>query len=153
MPKADVGLMYDIVDLGELEDSNNFIHGINNEGLHVGSALNPSTGRVEAFMADDGHKKMLGTLGGSFSAAFGINNAGVIVGGSLQEGDETFHAFIRYDDKLLDLNHVLAADARWELIQALGINDRGQVLGFGAFEGRLHMFLLLPNGVGTRDTR
>ncbi len=144
MPKAANALLYDIVDLGALEGNDNFVHGINNEGVRVGSVLNPATGSIEAFVARDGNRWLLGTLGGSFSVACAINNAGAIVGGSLREDDETFHAFIRNHGSLVDLNDALPPESQWELSQAIGINDRGQVLGFGSFQGQLHMFVLVP---------
>ncbi len=150
MQKAASALAYEILDLGTLQGNDNFVHGINNAGIRVGSVFNPSTGSIEAFVARDGQRELLGTLGGSFSAAFSINNVGTVVGGSLSEDDETFHAFIRNDGTLVDLNDALPADSQWELSQALGINDRGQVLGFGNFKGQLHMFLLVPRDEAAR---
>ena len=43
-----------------------------------------------------------------------------------------------------DLNHSIAADAGWRLLEASAINDRGQIVGFGLFGGAQRAFRLDP---------
>jgi probable HAF family extracellular repeat protein len=47
--------------------------------------------------------KNLGTLGGTLSTALGINNQGWITGASNLTGDQHEHAFLWYQDRMLDL--------------------------------------------------
>ena len=62
----------------------------------------------------------------------------------LREGDENFHGFLFRDNKLYDLNDLLDKAGPWELIQALGINNRGEILGVGARMGGDRIVLLRP---------
>ena len=39
---------------------------------------------------------------------------------------------------------LLPAGAGWELIEATDINDAGQIVGYGRFQGRIRAFLLTP---------
>jgi probable HAF family extracellular repeat protein len=107
-------------------------------------SLNPETGRLEAFQQQNGSRTMLGTLGGSFSIARDLNNQGEVVGGSLTEGDENFHGFIYRDNRLHDLNEFLDPGTGWELLQALGINNHGEILAIGSCTGHDRIVLLRP---------
>jgi len=103
------------------------------------------TGRVEAFLQEQGKRISLGTLGSSFSVARDINNQGDIVGGSLTAGDENFHGFLYRNHRLYDLNQLLEqCPGKWELIQAVGINNNGEIIGIGAHDGEDHIVLLKP---------
>jgi probable HAF family extracellular repeat protein len=84
----------------------------------------------------------LGTLGGSSSTARGINNAGAIVGGSLTKDDVAYRAFLYEDGTMHDLNVLVDPEAGCELEQALGINDRGDIVAIGSRHGVECVFLL-----------
>jgi probable HAF family extracellular repeat protein len=142
--ESDADLRFQIRDLGVVEGNDNLVHAINNGGQFVGGAINPETGAIEAFLASNGTRTMLGTLGGSFSAAHGVNNHGHVVGGSLCQEDEDFRAFLFRNGKLYDLSSLLPNEGEWQLTQALGINDRGQIVGIGTWGGKDHAFLLTP---------
>jgi len=43
-----------------------------------------------------------------------------------------------------DLNELADTDTGWEFHYAKDINDKGQIVGFGAYEGQAHVFLLTP---------
>jgi probable HAF family extracellular repeat protein len=135
---------FDVVDLGPFENSRNHLQAINDCGQGAGVSANAQTGRTEAFVQDTGKRKPLGTLGGSFSIARDINNRGEVVGGSLTEGDETFHGFLFRNNRLYDLNELLDPGAGWELIQAFGINNLGEIVGIGSHGGHDHIVLLKP---------
>jgi probable HAF family extracellular repeat protein len=136
--------LFEVIDLGPFENNHNNIVAINDLRQSAGVCLHEATGRIEGFRQEDGRRTMLGTLGGSFSIARDLNNHGEVVGGSLTEGDENFHGFLFRDNKLHDLNGMLDKSGPWEVIQALGINDRGEILGIGALEGRDRIILLRP---------
>lgn len=135
---------FEVVDLGPFENNHNDILAVNDRGQCAGVSFHEATGRREAFLQAEGQRTMLGTLGGSFSIARGLNNLGEIVGGSLTEGDENFHGFLCRDNKLYDLNGLLDQGEGWEVIQALSINNRGEILGIGAHAGRDRIVLLRP---------
>ena len=94
----------------------------------------------------------VGTLGGTLcftcrSAAYDINESGHIVGESEIVLASSFtHAFLYRDGVMQDLNDLLPDTARalWVLTDARGINDLGQVVGTGLFEGRMRAYLLTP---------
>jgi probable HAF family extracellular repeat protein len=137
---------YEVVDLGPFDNNRNRLQAVNDRGQMVGVSINQKSGRIEAFLESDGNRAALGTLGGSFSVAHDINNDGDVVGGSLTEGDENFHGFLYRGNRLHDLNELLDQSAAgWELIQALAINNRGEIVGIGSQDGQDRIVLLRPN--------
>jgi probable HAF family extracellular repeat protein len=141
---ARTDVAFDVVDLGPFDNNRNDLKAINDQGQGVGISLNATTGRVEAFLEEKGKRTELGTLGGSFSVARDINNRGEIVGGSLTQGDEAFHAFIFRGNRLLDLNDLLDPNEGWEVLQAVGINNCGEIVGIGCQSGQDRIVLLRP---------
>lgn len=135
---------FEVVDLGPFDNNRNDVLALNNAAQLAGVSLNPDTGRIEAFRQQHGTRTMLGTLGGSFSIARDLNDHGEVVGGSLTEGDENFHGFLYRDNRLHDLNEFLDPSGGWELIQALGINNHGEIIGIGSITGQDRIVLLRP---------
>jgi len=91
----------------------------------------------------------LGTLGGFLSAAYDVNDIGDVVGWSqvaTQPSSVADHAFITRGCWMFDLNNLLPATAAWELLFACGINNQGQIVGWGLHQGNVRAFLLTPNG-------
>ena len=93
----------------------------------------------------------LGTLGGPScpscsSAAYDINDLGHIVGESATTSDDIAHAFIFRNNVMTDLNDLLTpgAQSQWVLTDARGINDLGQIVGTGIFQGRQRGYVLTP---------
>ena len=86
----------------------------------------------------------LGTFaGGHGSAANGINNSGQVVGGG--DTDNSYHAFLYSDGKMIDLNTLIDAGSGWNLRDASAINDSGQIVGTGENQaGQSRAFLLTP---------
>jgi probable HAF family extracellular repeat protein len=77
----------------------------------------------------------LGTLGGEESEALGINNSMQVVGSSFLEDESTEHAFLWEDDELIDLNSLIDPASGWELTSAFEINDGGDIIGIGTYNG------------------
>lgn len=97
---------------------------INNAGQIAGTTRNRG-GRRFAFIEDpDGSRRILGTLGGTYSYAWAINNQGQVVGTS-ETADNSTHAFI-WDvaNGMQDLGTLGGGES-----QARAINDAGQVFG------------------------
>jgi probable HAF family extracellular repeat protein len=135
---------FEVIDLGPFDNNRNDVLALNDVAQYVGVSMNPETGRIEAFRQEDGVRSMLGTLGGSFSIARDLNNHGEVVGGSLTEGDENFHGFLFREDRLYDLNEFLDPGNGWEVLQALGINNQGEIIAIGSNTGQDRIVLLRP---------
>lgn len=135
---------FEVVDLGPFDNNRNDVLALNDLAQCAGVSFNSDTGRIEAFRQENGARSMLGTLGGSFSVARDLNNHGEVVGGSLTEGDENFHGFLYRNNRLYDLNEFLDPGTGWEVIQALGINNHGEILGIGSNTGQDRIVLLRP---------
>jgi probable HAF family extracellular repeat protein len=120
--------------------------GVNDSGEVVGFA-SLSDGYQNAFAEIGGAMIDLGTLGGGSSYAYGVNKSGEIVGYSwLADGDQS--AFLYDDGTMMNLNSLLPANSGWDLQQAYGINDSGQITGTGLYNGQLTAFVLTdpPSG-------
>jgi probable HAF family extracellular repeat protein len=88
----------------------------------------------------------LGTLPGiPGSLAPSINNKGQVVGFSDDFNGNTV-ALLWQNGTMTDLNTLIPADSPWFLLEALGINDRGQIAGyaFNASTGEVHGFVATP---------
>jgi probable HAF family extracellular repeat protein len=54
-----------------------------------------------------------------------------------------YHAFVSTNgSKMQKLNKLIAPNNGWVLGQANGINDAGQIVGYGTIGGQTHAFLL-----------
>jgi probable HAF family extracellular repeat protein len=90
----------------------------------------------------------LGTLGGYVSKANAINDLGLVVGESeIMLGDQRAHAFLYSDGTMLDLNTLIDPASGWVLARATDINNLGQIVGIGLYNGRPAAFLLIPSAV------
>lgn len=116
---------------------------INTAGQVVGYAETPGGDQL-AFLFAHGKMNNLGTLqGGTQSFAYGIDDRGRIVGAS-DAKDSPLRAFIYTDGVMQDLNKLIPADSGWLLTEAKGINDSGQIVGYGFLDGERRAFLLTP---------
>ena len=67
-----------------------------------------------------------------------------VVGTSHLPGDTDTHAFLYSGGVMQDLNESLPPGSGWVLGTAYGINDRGQITGYGTYGGELRAFRLSP---------
>jgi len=105
--------------------------GINASGQVSGfSAVTSSSAHASIYA--NGKLTDLGTLGGEYSAT--------VKGGQTLN----YHAFVVTGGKLQDLNRLIPANSGWVLQEATGINDAGQIVGYGTFRKQLRGFLLTP---------
>lgn len=128
--------------LAALGGANSYGNAISDQGVVAGHAQTGS-GALVATTWTNGVAQALGTLGGINSYAYAINAAGQVAGYSdLMHGDTA--AFL-YDNGLMyDLNGLLSAGSGWQLLAAYGINNNGQIVGRGLYNGREQAFLLTP---------
>lgn len=132
-----------MIELGTFGGRNSHATGINKGGDVIGYAT-LSDGYEHAFSYAGGIMRDLGTLGGS-SYAYGINDAGAIVGYSWRSDGENPHAFLYLNGVMIDLNTLIPAGSGWELLEAYGINNRGEIVGEGLWDGQTHAFLMRPD--------
>jgi probable HAF family extracellular repeat protein len=76
------------------------------------------------------------------SVAMDVNNAGLVVGNSQRIAGSAAVATLWRDGIPVDLNSLLPAGSGWNLLSAEGINERGDIVGFGTFNGASRAFLM-----------
>ena len=134
-------------DLGTLPGSSySYGSSINNSGQIAGWSGN-------AFLYTNGVMTDIGTLpgaGASFSRAYGINDLGDVVGAAYIMGldSDPFHpqprAFIYSNGAMTNLNSLVGPASGWLLEEARDINESGQIVGWGQYNGQSRAFLLTP---------
>jgi probable HAF family extracellular repeat protein len=91
----------------------------------------------------------LGVLTGDLvGVAYSINERGQVVGSSGSSSnptDFTTHAFLWENGVMTDLQTRIPANSGWKLVVAGGINNRGQIDGYGIHNGNYRAFLLTPD--------
>jgi probable HAF family extracellular repeat protein len=119
--------------------------GINDHGHIVGLA-GQRRGPRHAFLYDGQDMHDLGTLNNWFSIALSINNHADIVGYAWYRIRDSVdaRALLWRKRRLIDLTAVIG-DPQWVLRKAVAINDAGQIVGWGTFQGQMRMFLLTPH--------
>lgn len=137
-------------DLGGLVSGGaiNIATSINGRGEVVGGSQS-SGGTPHAFLwTKDKGMQDLGTLSGDFLSTapccHTINNRGQIVGFSIPGPLGSGRAFLWQNGVMTDLNTLIPEGSPWYLLQALSINDAGQIVGYGTINGDVHAFLATP---------
>jgi probable HAF family extracellular repeat protein len=137
------------IDLGNLGGTRwNLPFYINNQGKVVGQSGVPGGIAFHAFLWQNGVMTDLGTLPGDiWSWASNINSKNQAVGTSFPEIGS--RAFLWQNGVMTDLNTLIPAGFAFYLAEAFGINDRGEIAGFGVLsDGHTRPFLLIPCGEG-----
>jgi probable HAF family extracellular repeat protein len=131
------------VSLGHLSGFETNANAINNLGQVTGEAL-PFSAHFHAFFYD-GTMHDIGTLGG-FATGWAINNSGQITGDSATADGRSVAFLYTSSGGMVDLNTLIDPLSGWSLNIGRGINDAGQITGYGYVGGDqlLHGFLLTP---------
>lgn len=121
-----------------------YVNGINNKGQVVGASYSNSGNsfKTAAVVWQKGTLTNLNDIAGRSSEALDINIAGTVVGYS--SISNAFQALVWRNGKMRNLNNFLLPNSGWELNYANGINDKGQIVGIGTFNGQNRAFLLTP---------
>jgi len=142
-----------MTNLGAMGGIESVALGINNRSQVAGEFTFPDAdGNVtsHAFLWEGGVMKDLGTVrGDQASIADAIDDLGRVVGGSgsgFIDGFTASHAFLWRKGLLTDLNTRIPAHSDWQLLEALGINARGQIVAYAIQQGtgNVHAVLLNP---------
>jgi len=137
-------------DLGTLGGSGSCATGISDAGVVVGYARTPD-GNQHAFRFSNGTMLDLGSLNETTSSAAGVNCRGDIVGVVYTLEDQE-RPFLYSDGSMLDLSSMIDPTAGWQLRTASGINNAGQITGYGVHDGDFHAYVLTP-ATGPRPER
>jgi len=86
----------------------------------------------------------LGTLGGNSSYVRAINDYGQVIGDSNTADGQGRAFFWDKTSGISDLNNLVSAPD-WILYEASDINNAGQIVGRGVYNGQTRAFLLTPN--------
>lgn len=137
-----------VIDLGNLGSTLfNIAFGINNRGQVVGQSGLTGDMAFHAFLWQDGAMTDLGTLPGDVvSWAETINSKDQAVGTSFDASGNP-HPFVWQNGVMSDLNALIPPDSPWLLLEALGNNDRGQIVGYGLRTdiGEVHAYVATPS--------
>ena len=114
-------------------------NGVNAAGHAVGLG-GETTG---AALYRDGRVVPLVSPDGCLSDAADINDSGVVVGTSACD-DTARSAWVRTADGVVALDDLVPPGSGWTLDRATAINNRGEIVGAGTFNGVPRAFLLRP---------
>ena len=126
--------------------TNSYAYALNDAGVVIGESEFAGSGSVRHAFSYNGSFTDLGTLGGSASVARDINSASFIVGAAQISGGAQ-HAFFYDGTTMYDLNDYVTGAGGWVLVEARGINDANQIVGYGINSGQIHAFSLTVNTV------
>ena len=131
-------------DLGTLGGSASYALAVNNSGHVVGYSTTVSSSDSHAFLYNGTTMEDLGDPNNLGSYATAINSSDIVVGYYAVAGGGTL-AFVDSGGTLAALNSLLTANSGWNLEAATGINDSGDIVGYGTNpNGQIEAFELTP---------
>lgn len=122
----------------------NRVWAINNSGLLAGHSWGP--GANVSFLNVCGTTIDLGTLPGfTQTSVWAVNNAGQMVGSVSSDVSTLLNAFVYTGGTLYNLNDLVVGAGQWEFLSvAFGVNNSGQITGYGRIGGQFRGFILTP---------
>jgi uncharacterized membrane protein len=115
---------------------------ISETGMVAGDLLLGSASSIFTWTAGGGVRDLGRPFGSAgFDAnVLGLNNSGTLVGFGRVTGFAPLAWMWTENDGFLSLTNLLPNNSGWLLLGATAINDRGQIVGFGIFDGQLRGF-------------
>lgn len=131
-------------------DRESWANAVNDQGIAVG-IIEPVFGNGWlAFRYESGRMvTMPGLPSADASIPESINEHGQVVG-MTRFSDLTEVATLYQEDVAYDLNALIQPGSGWQLLGASDINNRGEIVGVGLYQGEAHAFLLTPRSIITR---
>jgi len=137
-----------LVDLGTLGGSCSAANAVNDAGAVCGYAYLEGNQKLHACLWIGGKPRDLGVLTAGASEALALNGDASTVVGRAQVPSKTgalsYHAFAWNNGTMRDLNDLVSPGTGWLLEEATGVNDAGQIVGSGTYQGQRRAFLLEP---------
>jgi probable HAF family extracellular repeat protein len=137
-------------DLGTLGGQFSSAYQINDAGEVAGYSTLSGDQVFHPFLLKNGHMIDLGVVAGEpCGYAIGISSAGQVVGASYDCGPTLigghYHAFLWENGSIVDLNNLIPPGSNLHLLQAISMNDRGEIAGTGLLSnGDFQAYLLIP---------
>jgi probable HAF family extracellular repeat protein len=134
-----------LTDLGTFGGDFGSADWINEAGDVVGWALTAGNQASHAFLWRKGVLTDLGTVDGDPSSAAFVVNSGRQVVGATQDDDFAYvHAFLWERGSIADLNALIPVNSGVQLMAAVGLNERGEIVAQGVLSnGDVHAFILI----------
>jgi probable HAF family extracellular repeat protein len=118
---------------------------LNARGEAVGYRANGRSLQAVWFSPDPSEApRGIDTLDNVYSVAYDINDRGEVVGLFSSSPEDDDRAFVWRDGAMLDLNEWIESAEPWHLVEARGINNRGEIVGYGLLHERERAVLLTP---------
>jgi len=140
------GTVHQLGTLGSPSRAPSSATAVNDLGVVVGSAWTDAeiTGTQHAVVfADDQVRTVDNGLFTSGASAVDVNDRGWIVGNFTTRTGSLPRAFLSTDmETAVDLNTLLPEGSGWVLERVVGINELGQIAGFGTLDGKPRGFVL-----------
>lgn len=138
-----------VVDVGNLGGRPvNVATGINNRGEVVGnSSLPDGSGQPFIWTRATGIQplgKFAGAVANVAPCCHTINDKGEVAGFSIDGTTGKVRAILWLNKTPIDLNTLIPKGSPWYLLQALSLNNAGQIVGFGTINGNVHGYLATP---------
>lgn len=132
-------------DLGTLGGYASMATDINQLGQVVGDSIT-ADGSYASFIYTGGFMTDLGAPAGravGFTNAHAVNNFGVVVG-SLYERFIGDSGFVWQNGQMQNLNELIDPAAGWHIVEAVDVNDQGQIAAYGCIGQTCDSLLLTP---------
>ena len=120
-------------------DSNG-AHAISDNGMIIGMAWDNASSRnvTVVWSSASAPPRELATFNGIFGVARDINDAGWVVGAHSRDAyNGTGEALLWVgEEDPVELNTLIPADSGWRLVEAVAVNNAGQIFGLGTVSGQ-----------------